>query len=520
MKKQHKLSVPSAVILILTFNLFGKALGLLREIVFANNFGLSSNYDIYLITSIIPLTISTILFYIVQNYFIPKYNSIKVQNSKNLNSFLVNVIIIFVAISSFISIILIFFSDSLLTLYLGKNINDFDLIKKIFLIFIFTIPVNVLFSIFSSYLQAEFEFKSPAIAQIFQNLFIIICVIFLSVKIGIYSIAIGYMAGTLAQLIYLYLVIKKKFEIKISGLGNINNLFSGLTLSLVYIIIIESSSQLYLLADRYFYDRVDDRGIAALNYSTNLYSLPIAVITVTLATAIFPGISELFSSNKVEEIYNKIIRFININVLLFIPIIFIFYFWGFSIIHIIFQRGKFSYSDTLMTTSTLKFYVLGLLPFSIYAGFNKLFYSFGWIKKLLLVSMFAIIVKLFFNYVLVDTLKQNGLALATSLSYTALFLSAGIILLIGEKGLKTIDSLKPFINYLLCAILQYFIAMILGDILLNSNQLYNTMVEITIFLILYFFTLNKIADVELEQIKAYGLNLILEYRNKISKSRF
>lgn len=520
MNNQQKLNVQNAVILILTFNLFGKALGLLREVVYANNFGLSSDYDLYLITSIIPLTISTILFYIVQNYFIPKYNSVKANNVEDINSFLIKVLIIFVVISIIISTILTYFCDGLLNLYLGNSIKDFNLIKKIFLIFLITIPINVIFSIFSSYLQAEFEFKSPAIAQIFQNLFIIICVIFLSAHIGIYSIAIGYMAGTLAQVIYLYLIIKKNFKIRINGFKNINNLFSGLTWSFIYIIIIESSSQLYLLADRYFYDKVDNGGIAALNYSTNLYSLPIAVITVTLATAIFPGISELFSSNKIAEIYQKIIRFININVLLFLPIIFILYFWGYSIIEIIFERGKFSNADTLLTASTVKFYVLGLIPFSIYAGFNKLFYSFGWINKLLFITVLAVMIKIFFNYILVATLKQNGLALATSLSYMSLFVLTGIILLKEEKGLKISYLIKPLLNYLICTVVPFSIVISVGDIFLNFNPLFNTLFKIILFLILYFLTLDKIADLEYLKIKAHILNLITDFSFNIRNSRF
>ncbi|MEO8232818.1 MAG: lipid II flippase MurJ, partial [Ignavibacteriota bacterium] len=303
MKNISKNSIANTALLLLFFNLLGKVLGFFREIIFANDFGLSFNYDIYLVTSILPLTVSTIFFYLVQNYFIPQYNLQKKRGESFSRNFFTKSILLFLFISILIAGFLFILKDKVLSIYLGSNSENFQFISNIFTIFLLSIPLNVLFSVLSAYLQAEFEFKSTAIAQILLNISIIFFVVFFSNQLDIYSIVFGYIVGSLCQLLYLFLIVMKRKDIRLSDFSTKGMLSDGISSSIILILIIESISQLYLISDRYFYLDVESGGIAALNYSTNLYSLPLAIITVTLSTAIFPSLSELYASNNQKIIH-------------------------------------------------------------------------------------------------------------------------------------------------------------------------------------------------------------------------
>jgi putative peptidoglycan lipid II flippase len=507
LNNKNNKGIADAALLLLTFNLFGRVLGFFREIIFANDFGLSTSYDIYLITSILPLTISTIFFYIIQNYFIPLYNKEKTKGKNFSRPFFTKNILLFLFSSIIITLILLLLKKNILSLYLGSNIKDFELIDNVFSIFIFSIPINVLFSVFSAYLQAEFEFKPTALAQIFLNVSIIFFVSFLSKQLDIYSIVIGYLVGSGFQLLYLFIVVTKKIKFRISDFSNAGLLSNGISSSIVLILIIESISQFYLISDRYFYSDVQQGGIAALNYSTSLYSLPIAIITVTLSTSIFPSLSELVVSNKLEEITDKIKRFINVNILIFVPISIVFFFWGEWIIKLILERGKFQGSATNLTYSTLKYYTLGLIPFSIYGGLNKLLYSFGWIKKLLYISTIAFIVKITFNFILITNLQQNGLALATSVSYGSLFLMTMIIILKKLKELKYKNIIYPSFNYLFSAFISFLCIKIFMSILIFSNSLIENVLEMMSFSALYFIILFILKDDEFLKVLKYFLSL-------------
>ena len=58
-----------------------------------------------------------------------------------------------------------------------------------------------------------------------------------------------------------------------------------------------------------------------------------------------------------------------------------------------------------------------MMFYAIYNVINKLIYSLGLLKNLLYLTVLGICLKIFLNFLFVDTLKQNGLALSTSISY-------------------------------------------------------------------------------------------------------
>jgi len=83
-------TIAGASILITGVGLFSKGFGFLREIVYANNFGLQSNFDYYLIGAVLPITINTAIFYLAQNYFIPIYNNKLRTGKDDAEKFLLN----------------------------------------------------------------------------------------------------------------------------------------------------------------------------------------------------------------------------------------------------------------------------------------------------------------------------------------------------------------------------------------------------------------------------------------------
>src|SRR4030066_1265808 len=75
MSKKFTSTIAGAAILITGVGLVSKGFGFLREVVYANNFGLQTNFDIYLIGAVLPITLNTSVIYLAQNYFIPAYHN-------------------------------------------------------------------------------------------------------------------------------------------------------------------------------------------------------------------------------------------------------------------------------------------------------------------------------------------------------------------------------------------------------------------------------------------------------------
>lgn len=485
MNKKLTTTVAGAAILLTGVGLLSKGFGFLREVVYANNFGLHTNFDIYLIGAVLPITLNASIIYLAQNYFIPAYHKKLSKGREHADRFFSNSFWLFLILSSLLSLVLLIISPYLIKSYLTSNDPlVYEEVLKIFKIFLITIPLNAGFSILSSYFQAEYNFKAPAISSLFQNLIIIFLVLIFTDSLGVITIPIGYLLGTTAQFFYLLFILKNRHRLIFSGVSfNLSEL-GFVDKTLIFIVFVELINQLYVLVDRYFFGSVNSGGIAALNYAVVLYSLPISIFSLALSTAIFPKLSQSFGDKKNAMVELQYLTGLRINIFLFIPITLVFILFGDSIIRIFYQRGSFTSSDTLMTFDILKLYSLSLIFFSSYAIINKVIYGAGLIGNLLSISILVFLLKIILNFLLVEKLKQNGLAISSSICYITLSASCYILLLKKLNFRITKQFIYGILFYSLNGIFSYLILITVREYL-DFNYLINFIVQFLIFIGVY-----------------------------------
>jgi len=485
MSKKFTSTIAGAAILITGVGLVSKGFGFLREVVYANNFGLQANFDIYLIGAVLPITLNTSVIYLAQNFFIPTYHNKLSAGRDHAERFFSNSFWLFLILSSLVSLILFILSPFLIKSYLTSNDSQvYEEVLKIFKIFLLTIPLNTGFSILSSYFQSEYNFKAPAVSTLFQNLIIIFLVLVFTNSLGVLTIPIGYLFGTTAQFFYLLFILKDRGKLIFSGVSfNLREL--GLVnKTLILIVCVEVINQLYIFVDRYFFGSVDSGGLAALNYAVVLFSLPISIFSLALSTAIFPKLSQSFGSKNHALIEKQYLTGLQINIFMFIPITWIFILFGDSIIRIFYQRGSYTSNDTLMTFDLLKLYSLSLIFYSSYAIINKVIYGAGLIRNLLTISIFVFLFKIILNFLLVEKLKQNGLAFSTSICYIILSLSCYILILKKLNFRITKQFIHGILFYSLNGLCSYLILIIAREYL-NFTYLINFLLQFLIFIGVY-----------------------------------
>lgn len=489
LNKKFTSTIAGASILLTVVGLMSRGLGLIREIVFAGSFGLSKAYDLFLVGTVIPLTLNTVIMYIAQNYFIPVYNRLKSESPQQAKSFISKSLIMFISGGFIIMGVLYFFSVNIISLYVNNpGIEEEKIAVIVLKIYSFTLPLNAAFSVLAAYLYSEFEFKLPTISQLLVNIAVILIVIIFSGEIGVISIAYGYLLGIILQLVFVFIyTLKLKINLLIFK-GSGTKLFywnSGLIL----IIIIETLSQVYLISDRYFLNQVDKGGIAALNYSMNVFLLPISIISVALSTALFPSFSKSFVENNINEINGRLSKFFSVNLYIFVPLTFIFLFFGDIIISILFQRGAFKTNDSSMTFETLKYFSLSLIFYSSYTILNKLMYSIELIKELLIITILGCSLKVFFNFIFVSYMKQDGLALSSSISFV-FFFGASLLTLKRKLNFKNM-LLKKLFLILLNSILAFILSFVLSKYIIKYyfDSFQSDFIQLLLFIILFSITI-------------------------------
>ena len=485
MNKKFTSTLAGAFIFITILNLFSRGLGFFREVLFANYFGRGVDFDVYLVGAVIPITINTVALFIGQNYFIPAYHKAKSRDPDSINKFFTTNFFVFILIGFFISIVLYFMSETIIGVYLNTDNNSLkEVAVNIFRLFLITIPFTFAISILTAFEQAEYKFKYPAIGRLFLNLTIIPILIFFTDKFGIYTIPLGFILGIFFQFIYLLIKGSSRVSFSFFSLKDKREVFSFLDITIFSIILIETIGQFYLLADRYFFKMVDPGGIASLSYASNLFNLPVTVVSLAFATVMFPKFSENIQTKSFDNLQKNLSDSISANLLFFVPIAFLFFFYGDSIIKLLFERGKFSSSDTLDTFLALKAYAFSLIFYSTYAIFNKIIYGAKFVNWLLIITVTGIVLKIVLNFIFVGLWKQNGLALATSVSYIFFFLSS-FILVYKKLPIKN-QSLffKELVFHLTNGLFSYLIIQLMFYYII-PNYNYINLMKILFFLSVY-----------------------------------
>lgn len=494
-------SIAGASILLTFLGFIGKGIGFLREVVYANKFGLSYQFDLFLLGIVLPNLINTATIYISQHYFIPAYNKIKENSLEEGESFFNNSFWQFVLGAIVLSIILFLTSDALFSFYLsGVSTEMKNLTIQIFKILLMTIPVNAGMSIIMAYQQANFNFTKPAISLILLNILVVVIIVLFNNLLEIFVLPVSFAAAYLISLIYLIPNVRRKLNFSYYIRNKIK--YHNSLKTIISLIIIEILSLSYALIDRYYVGEIDPGGISALNYAFVIFSLPISLFSLTLVTTIFSKFSN--SSKSLSQDFRTAYK---MNLFIIVPFIFLLYVWGVFFLKIFYQRGQFTSNDTVLTFEVLKMYSLGLIFVTSYYLMVKAFYSMKRYNTVLVISVVTFFLKIIFNYLLVNTYQQNGLAASTTLIYFALFLFGFIILSFRYRITSYQLLIMGSIYYLINALIAFMVVLLIRNFIIGFGYISN-FIEVIVFIFIYILNSYILSDDEYRLLKNVSLKFL------------
>ena len=109
---------------------------------------METEFDLYLVGAVLPITINTIILYIGQNFFIPEFQKINSSNAEAAQKYFKQSFITFAAAGAFISLLLFFSGDFIINIYMhSASPAGRETATQIFNIFLLTIPFSAAVSI-------------------------------------------------------------------------------------------------------------------------------------------------------------------------------------------------------------------------------------------------------------------------------------------------------------------------------------------------------------------------------------
>ncbi len=173
--------------------------------------------------------------------------------------------------------------------------------------------------------------------------------------------------------------------------------------------------QLALFADTIIASFLAAGALSALYYADRINQLPIGVIGIAAGIVVLPEMAQRIAAGDEEGARHAQNRAIELTLLLSIPCVVAFLVVPELIMQALFVRGAFSNADAAAAGATLAAYALGLLPFVLIRSMTATFFARGDTATPVRAALAAAAVNIAFKILLMGSLAQVGLALATTI---------------------------------------------------------------------------------------------------------
>lgn len=394
-----------------------KILGLLRESLITAYFGVGYAVDAYFAASQLPTTLfDMVIGGVISASFIPIFNGIfEKENEEKAFSF-ANKFVGMILLATFIlSAVGIVFSKQLITGIIapgfeGETLRLASTLSSI--MFPMVIFTGLAFS-FVGILQSFGHFNIPSIMSLVSNFAVILYFPIFGKKFGIYGLSVTILISWSLQVL-IQIPTLKKLKYKFSPRLDFHdeNIKKALLLALP-MLISTWVQPLYSLVNTRIASGADGV-VSILNCSNRLYLVMTGVFSFVITNLIFPKLSRTNAGNREEETKSVINGSLKAVTLIIVPLMAAFILLSEDVIGIIYEHGKFTREQTVITANALSMYSFGMIGLAYNEIMSKSFFSMQDSKTPMISAFFSMAANIVMAYVLYAKIGVGGLALATA----------------------------------------------------------------------------------------------------------
>lgn len=465
----------SATLLGISF-LLSKILGLIRDNLLAATFGATGgigvfNLDTYYAAFRLPDLLYNLLSYgVLSSAFIPLFIETKKKEGESSAFRFANEIFLSVGLAIlFVSVALWIFAPNIIPLFVpGFSAEDFQTTVDLTRIMLATPILFTLASVASGIQNAENKFLGLAVAPIFYNLGIILGIIFWSAGNGVYGAALGVSIGAFLHLLAtLPGMFRLGFRFKLPAALWTARVKEMIALSLPRIFGM-SVTQISLIVSTIIASTLATGSIVIMNFVSNLESLPVGMIGISIAVVSFGTLSAHAALGNMKALTSEVSENLRKILFLLIPATAGMIVLRFQIVRLLLGRGKFTWTDTILTADTLGIFSIGLAFGGIVFLLARAFYALKDTKTPVTIGIAAVVTNI--GVSLVSTkifhFETFGLAAANALAniVNAIFLLWFLTRRLRTRVLEIPEIMKFVVAALIMAALVQFTKSAFGNI--------------------------------------------------------
>ncbi|MDX1607919.1 MAG: murein biosynthesis integral membrane protein MurJ [Candidatus Spechtbacterales bacterium] len=370
-------SVPMAALILAVSILVSRFLGLIRDRILAGLYGAGVELDIYFAAFRIPdLIYSVIIGGAVSSAFIPIFINHLSKNEKDAwevaGSFFK------VAALGLVGICIIIYI--LMPLLMPLVVPGFDAENKTLAITMSRIMLlSPLFlglsAVFSGILHSFRKFFIYSLAPIFYNIGIIIGALWFTQFWGVEGLAWGVALGAV-----LHMAVQAPSTFHAGfNITPLRNIFHPSIKRIFKLMVPRAlglgAYQINLWVITAIASTLAAGSLTIFTLANNIQYLPVGIVGISFATAVFPNLSKSFSEKNKEKYLREFSRTLRSVFFVVFPLSVLFFIFRAQLVRIILGTGQFGWEDTRLTAASLGAFSFGIAAYALAPIISKAFYA-------------------------------------------------------------------------------------------------------------------------------------------------
>jgi len=364
---------------------------------------------------------------------------------------------------------------------------------------------------FTSINNVHERFAAGAFAPAILNISFILSLFFLTpfVTTAGHALSYGVLIGGVLQFLYLYRAVLNFYRPRIR-FPEFNEKIKKFFKLFLPGVVGSGVIQLNIVIGTIIASFLPIGAISHIYYADRLNQLPLAIFGIAMGIVLLPSLSKAIKNNNTQEINTTQNRALEFCLLIALPSAAGLYILSSPIIHILFERGAFLSEDTFYTAKVLSLFALGLPAYIVIKILVTCFFAREDTKTPLYISIISVIINIVLSLILIGSMREMGIALATAISAWVNSLLLFIVLRINKNFILDsqliTNTFKIFISVILMALGCYFLNLIIFANIQDLSLLFkagNLFLIIVCCNILYFGMIFMLKVLTIQDLKRY-----------------
>ncbi|MBD3367600.1 MAG: murein biosynthesis integral membrane protein MurJ [Candidatus Eisenbacteria bacterium] len=399
--------------------LVGKALGLVKDIVVAAQFGTTAVMDAFLVAFTVPTIVNSWLRTPIRSGFIPIFSETAERDGEDRAWRSVGVLLTdFVAIVA-VAALVVFVAAPWIVRAIAPGFDGptHELAASLTRIMAATIAVAAASGILSSLYHVYGIFSVPALSAPVHNVILIAAAVFLATRYGIRGLAWGVLAASVVRFLILSPMLIRNIKRMVFRIDFRHPMLLGILRLALPLFIGMAGAKLDDVVDRLFASLLAEGSISGLAYALRLIEIPKEVLILGFSTVLFPLYARLAAKGRLDELGDKLTTSMSIGFFVLLPVSVAMALLAEPVVRLIFQRGEFDERSVAFTVRALLFYTPTVWALGLTSILTSGFVALRDTKTPVITGFVRLGFKVLLVYLLIGTLDHAGVALATSLSH-------------------------------------------------------------------------------------------------------